>query len=64
MCELNKLKWQCRRGVLELDLLLESYLETDYQFADDGERTRFAELLKLEDTELMKALVEKLKKRT
>jgi antitoxin CptB len=59
MCELSKLKWQCRRGVLELDLLLEKYLETDYINANDEERTRFAELLKLEDTELLKVLVEK-----
>ena len=59
MCSLSKLKWQCRRGVLELDLLLEKYLETAYAHASDEERSRFAELLKLDDTELFKALVEK-----
>jgi antitoxin CptB len=59
MCDLNKLKWQCRRGVLELDLLLENYLETDYAHASDEERSRFAELLKLDDTELLKVWVEK-----
>jgi len=59
MCGLSKLKWQCRRGILELDLLLEKYIETEYVNANDEERRWFAELLKLDDTELFKALVEK-----
>jgi antitoxin CptB len=25
--ELNRLRWQCRRGLLELDLVLERFLE-------------------------------------
>ena len=57
MSELAKLKWQCRRGMKELDLLLEQYLVTDYPLADTAEKTRFAELLQLEDDELLAALM-------
>lgn len=53
MNELAKLRWQCRRGSRELDLLLNNYLETRYPVADDEEKARFVELLKLDDDELM-----------
>lgn len=57
MNELAKLKWQCRRGMKELDLLLENYLATDYPLADTAEKARFSELLQLEDDELLTALM-------
>ena len=57
MNELAKVKWQCRRGMKELDLLLENYLATDYPTADTAEKTRFAELLRLEDDELLLVLL-------
>jgi antitoxin CptB len=53
MNELAKLRWQCRRGSRELDLLLNNYLETRYPVADDEEKARFVEMLKLDDAELM-----------
>jgi antitoxin CptB len=55
--ELAKVKWQCRRGMKELDLLLENYVATDYLTADTAEKTRFAELLRLEDDELLVVLL-------
>jgi antitoxin CptB len=57
MNELAKLRWQCKRGSLELDLILEKYLETGYLVADEEEKTRFVELLKLDDAELLVVLV-------
>ena len=57
MSELAKLKWQCRRGMKELDLLLENYLATDYLLADAAEKARFVALLQLEDDELLVALM-------
>jgi antitoxin CptB len=51
--ELAKLRWQCRRGSKELDLLLIHYLETRYPVADEAEKARFTEMLKLDDLELM-----------
>jgi antitoxin CptB len=55
--ELAKLKWQCRRGMKELDLLLENYLATDYPHADAAEKARFVELLQLEDDELFAVML-------
>ena len=53
MDELAKLRWQCRRGTRELDLLLNNYLETRYPVADEEEKARFVEMLKLDDSELL-----------
>jgi antitoxin CptB len=44
--EKEKLKWKCRRGLLELDLVLERYLQ---QHPEDAE---LLPLLDLPDTEL------------
>jgi antitoxin CptB len=57
--EQSKILWQCRRGMKELDLLLENYLATDYPLADATEKARFIELLQLEDDELLAALINK-----
>jgi antitoxin CptB len=54
--ELAKLRWQCRRGTRELDLLLNNYLETRYPIANEDEKARFIALLQLDDTELLKQL--------
>jgi len=51
--ELAKLKWQCRRGSLELDLLLQHYLDNSYLQADSDEQERFAKLLELDDEALL-----------
>ena len=57
MTQLARLRWQCRRGTKELDLLLQSYLETGYLTADDEEKALFVELLELEDDELLAVLM-------
>jgi antitoxin CptB len=57
MDQLARLKWQCRRGTKELDLLLQRYLETDYLLADEEEKAQFVELLALEDDELLAVLM-------
>jgi antitoxin CptB len=56
--ELARLKWQCRRGMKELDLLLENYLATEYLHADAAEKARFITLLALEDDELLAVLTQ------
>ena len=53
----SQLYWQCRRGSLELDLLLKNYLENDYLLATEQKRQQFVELLKLEDDDLLPALL-------
>lgn len=53
----SQLYWQCRRGNLELDLLLKNYLEKRYSQANEEERRQFADLLKLDDDELLPAFL-------
>lgn len=53
-----RLKWQCRRGTLELDILLTRYLESAvYQQAEEQEKKVFRELLELQDTVLLTYLM-------
>jgi len=55
--ELNKLRWRCRRGTLELDLLLLRYLEHAYLSATSDQQQAFLRILDLEDIELMPYLM-------
>lgn len=51
--ELNHLRWQCRRGLLELDLVLERFLEC-HQGDLQGERLEsFKTLLSYADNDLL-----------
>ncbi len=49
----SRLKWQCRRGMRELDDLLTRYLEQRYDIAGAEEKAAFAALLELPDPELV-----------
>ena len=54
----SKLKWRCRRGTRELDLLLLTYLETPLQQADDKQLDQFSQLLEWKDSQLIACLLE------
>ncbi|OGT20232.1 MAG: hypothetical protein A2V90_03650 [Gammaproteobacteria bacterium RBG_16_57_12] len=45
----SRLRWQCRRGMLELDLMLEAFLEQRYEQLSERERSAFEELLTYPD---------------
>lgn len=51
------LRWQCRRGMKELDLLLVGFLDQHYDRASSREREAFRALLELPDPELLGYLV-------
>ncbi|GIX22750.1 MAG: hypothetical protein KatS3mg121_1533 [Gammaproteobacteria bacterium] len=55
--EINRLRWRCRRGMRELDVVLEHYLEHDWPVADAEERAAFERLLELPDPELYFLLI-------
>jgi antitoxin CptB len=57
MDTVNKLSWQCRRGTLELDIMLSHYLKAGYPGADEYEKAVFIHLLTLEDSELLPYLM-------
>lgn len=50
--ELRRLRWQCRRGMLELDLLLGDFLDQGYARLSSAEREDFARLLGCQDQQL------------
>ena len=47
------LKWQCRRGMRELDDLLLNYLQQQYGQAADADKQAFRTILQLPDPELV-----------
>jgi antitoxin CptB len=49
MSEPRSLRWRCRRGMLELDVLLERFLEVGYRELDARGRETFDQLLESED---------------
>lgn len=51
--QMGKLRWRCRRGMKELDLLTLGYLERYYPEAPAAEQQAFAELLEAQDPLLM-----------
>lgn len=50
--ELHRIRWQCRRGLLELDLTLLAFVERKYASLSPSERTVFRRLLDTPDTQL------------
>jgi antitoxin CptB len=55
--QIGKLRWRCRRGMKELDLLTLGYLERHYPAAPAEEQRAFADLLELQDPLLMSYMV-------
>lgn len=56
--ELNRVRWRCRRGHLELDLWLQRFVDRHYAGLNERERDRFARLLREPDDRLWNWLVQ------
>jgi antitoxin CptB len=54
---LSQLRWRARRGMRELDVLLQKYLEERYACACEEEQRAFEALLELPDPELFAYIV-------
>jgi len=50
--ELGKLRWRCRRGMKELDLLLTRYVDERFGSAPQPEQEAFRSLLESQDIAL------------
>ena len=50
--ERERLQWQCRRGMLELDCLLRRFLDEQYDQASEELRAAFRRLLREADPHL------------
>ena len=47
------MRWKCRRGMLELDLLLRDFLDNGYARLDDAQRRCFDRMLDYPDAVLL-----------
>lgn len=52
MKQLERARWRCRRGLLELDLTLQRFVDTHYVGLGEAERRQFEMLLDLSDNDL------------
>jgi antitoxin CptB len=48
----SRLRWACRRGMLELDVLLGNFLEEVYTSLEEEDQSRFVQLLSENDQDL------------
>jgi len=49
---LDRIRWRCRRGLLELDLVLSRFLATGFEQLTPAQRESFSGLLARADTDL------------
>lgn len=52
MSEISRLRWLCRRGMKELDLLMQNYLDNRYPAASAADQQAFQAILQMPDPDL------------
>jgi antitoxin CptB len=52
MKELDRVRWRCRRGMLELDIVLQRFVDKHYTQLNETELQQFDTLLNLPDNDL------------
>lgn len=52
MSEKSRIRWLCRRGMKELDVLLERFVGAEYDSLDPSERAELLTLVQMEDPDL------------
>ena len=57
MVELSRLRWLCRRGMKELDVVMSLYLDSRYERASEVEKDSFKYLLDMQDPDLYALLL-------
>lgn len=53
MSEMSRLRWRCRRGMRELDVVLLHYLDNVYAEAHPDEQAAFRRCLELQDPDIL-----------
>ncbi|HEX7416989.1 MAG TPA: succinate dehydrogenase assembly factor 2 [Steroidobacteraceae bacterium] len=56
----RRILWHCRRGMRELDLILQGYMQAHYASASAAERCTFERLLELPDPQIAAYLLRRL----
>ncbi len=49
----SRIRWRCRRGIRELDIALQNFLEGEYGRLSPDKKGKFRELLEMPDPLLM-----------
>lgn len=49
MKNLERIRWRCRRGLMELDIVLGRFIEAHYERLDETEKQAFEALLDVPD---------------
>ncbi len=57
MSEISRLRWRSRRGMKELDIALQGYLDKYYEQAEAAEQETFRSLLEMQDRELFELII-------
>jgi len=52
MAEIDRVRWQCRRGLLELDVVLTRFLDRHFEALSPQQRAAFSRLLDYPDNDL------------
>ena len=53
MGELDRIRWRCRRGLLELDLVLQRFVDRHYSGLTPDQKRAFETLLEAPDNDLL-----------
>ena len=53
MSEMSRLRWRCRRGMRELDVVLMAYLERRYESDPPARQAAFGRLLECQDPDIL-----------
>jgi antitoxin CptB len=58
---IEKIKWKCRRGTKELDLLLGKFFDQFFMDSDNKKKEAFVRLIDMQDPEIYDLLIGKKK---
>lgn len=57
MVDVNKIRWQCRRGMKELDVMLTRFVDAEYAQLNEVDRQSFHQVLNMQDPDLYQFLM-------
>jgi len=53
MSDRSKLVWRCRRGIREMDIVLQAFLNESYDLLSDADKNTFTQLLDEADLDIL-----------
>ena len=55
----SRLLWRCRRGIREMDIVLQEFLDQSYDILNDADKSSFSQLLNESDLDILNWIMEK-----